>query len=776
METINIIEIKRRIENLINDNYCKEAIKLLEKLLVTFPDDIEIYSMYVVALSMLGNFNEAIAICMKGLDVELDNFDLNYNLACIYEGIGEYSKALTFYALAIEECKDLELRENIDLIIKNIQSKKDYRPQQKIAFFVKVGMDSFLNDIINGLSEEYIVKKIIVTNYNQIDKGMEWADICWFEWCDELIEYGSKHRLATERKIICRLHRYEVFTYYPKNVEWNNVDKLIVVTEHLKEILNSQIPDLNERVNIITINNGVNLEKFQLKERKSGFKLAYVGYIHQRKNPVLLLQIISKLVKKDKRYKLYVAGEFQEDIIELYWNYQIQQMNLQDNVIFEGWQGDINGWLEDKNYILSSSIHESFGYGIAEAMARGIKPVIHNFIFAEEIWNRGSLFNTIDEAVNIITEKKYNSIEYRKFIENNFSLENQMKSIKRLISGDENVKSLDIIMKKYYKGVFGENKIKDITLLVCTYNRSKVLLKDLRKNYKFENVNKIIVDDCSTTDNIKMLQNSTDINDVQTIIYSDINKGIAGSIKEGVKHINTKYMSFCGDDDIIICNEEKNIISDMNLLDDDYAVVIPRYVINLDTSEKLDIGYDRVRYKDLTAAQTLQKFFETGEMEAFMAGTIVNTKYVKGHMAESMFRVSEDYVIMTRVLAQNLNKKIMVSENYAYIRRISSDTLSKTLDTTKLAIHSLSLLIAAYYCVEGNIVSSEDVMNIIYKRCNLLNNIYGFGMDIYKIIDNYLRDKIDKSEFIEILKNDYKISMEEYPKEFELLKARIPYI
>ncbi len=74
----------------------QRSYKTFKKLLVKFPDDIEIYSMYVVALSMLENFNEAIAICMKGLEIELDNFELNYNLACIYENIGKYSKALLF--------------------------------------------------------------------------------------------------------------------------------------------------------------------------------------------------------------------------------------------------------------------------------------------------------------------------------------------------------------------------------------------------------------------------------------------------------------------------------------------------------------------------------------------------------------------------------------------------------------------------------------------------------------------------------------------------------
>lgn len=35
----------------------------------------------------------------------------------------------------------------------------------KIVFFVKLGLDSFLNDIILGLMEEYFVRKIIVIDF-----------------------------------------------------------------------------------------------------------------------------------------------------------------------------------------------------------------------------------------------------------------------------------------------------------------------------------------------------------------------------------------------------------------------------------------------------------------------------------------------------------------------------------------------------------------------------------------------------------------------------------
>lgn len=330
--------------------------------------------------------------------------------------------------------EDYTLNQDINELIEKI--KYEYSTigeKKKIVFFAKHGMDSFLGDIITALSDEYETKKVIVSDYKQIDNGMRWADICWFEWCDELVIYGSRLPIAKEKKIICRLHRYEALTGYPKQVTWENVDKLIIVTKHLLKFLETQIPDISKKVNIVAINNGVNLDKYQFQERKTGFNIAYVGYIHSRKNPVLLLQIMNVLVKDDSRYKLYIAGEFQDPLIELYWNDQINKMNLNDNIIFQGWQSDIGNWLKDKNYILSTSIHESFGYGIAEAMSRGIKPVIHNFIFSNEIWDKKFMFNAVDEAVKMITENDYNSKEYRHFIEKNYSLDNQLTKINSLL-------------------------------------------------------------------------------------------------------------------------------------------------------------------------------------------------------------------------------------------------------------------------------------------------------------------------------------------------------
>jgi glycosyltransferase involved in cell wall biosynthesis len=784
MMEFDIEKIKNQIKELIEHNYYKEAIKFLQVLIEEIPECIEFYSMYVVSLTMKGDIRKAIDIAKKGLAIDLYNFDLLYNLAYLYMNNNELSKALTMYEDALSYCNEIEIQENIKEIIRSLECEYNIEKAKKVVFFSKPGMDSFLKDIIKGLDSEFICIKMEVSANRSIDIGMEWADICWFEWCDELIVYGSKNYLANEKKIICRLHRYEAFTNYPENVVWENVDKLIIVTDHIKGLLVKKIPKIEESVDIITIFNGVDMAKYKLKERKYGFNIAYVGYIHSRKNPTLLLQIIDKLVKIDKKYKLYIAGEFQDSLIELYFNYQIEQMGLQENVVFEGWQDNIDEWLQDKNYILSTSIHESFGYGIAEAMSRGIKPIIHNFIFSKEIWGENYTFNTVDEAINMITDMNYNSNEYRKFIEENYSLEIQIEKIKTTlieISSENNVleKNLGDYIKRTRTKLsesLGFQKIKELTMVIPTYNRAKILEDDLKKGYKLGDQTKIIVDDYSDKNHRKTLNDLNGFKGIQKIIFHNENKGVAASVNTAVNFVKTKYVTFLGDDDIILSYDDKEYNENLKLLDINYNIIIPRYIVNLDPENKLSPGYDRGEFDGVTSSEILKNIFFTGEMYVFNAGAIYTKENVEKSLPNEIFRVSEDYVMLARILASNPYKKIKVSEDYIYVRRISNDTLSKTINFEKLSLHLLSLLISGYYCLKNRILTIDEVINAIRQRGEVLQKLYGYGVDFSEIIIMYIRNELELNELLEIIrKRDFikNLTVENMPKEMIEIKEWI---
>lgn len=307
------------------------------------------------------------------------------------------------------------------------------KERKRIAFFSK-GDDAFLGDIIEELSKISEAQKITIRTQEElklIDQWMEWADICWFEWCDGLIAYGSKLAIAKERKIICRLHSYEAFTGYPSQVNWSCVDQLIFIAEHIQRYVTEAYKVQKEKT--IVIPNGVDMAKWTYKERNPGFRVAYVGYINYKKGPMLLLQTFKAIYDADNRYQFHVAGRFQDRRDSLYFQQMVEEFGLRNNYFFEGWQEDLDQWLDDKDYILCSSVLESQNMSVMQAMAKGVKPVIHNFVGAKGIYKQDYLWNTIGEAVGMITDKNYDSREYKEYIEEKYSLARQSEAVSKMM-------------------------------------------------------------------------------------------------------------------------------------------------------------------------------------------------------------------------------------------------------------------------------------------------------------------------------------------------------
>lgn len=436
-ETEQLALIQEEIKNLIHKGMFTQAKYVIQEYEKMFPITAEIYQMKGFIAFNENQLANAEEFFEKALQLQPQDADTLFNLGCLYEVQGLYNRALQNYKSSLEYCREESLKEELCSKIDMITTEFGHvlvKERKRLAFFsIKKG-DNFLHDIIKELLDEYEVKKVIVENVNQIEPAMQWADICWFEWCDDVIAYASKLVVAREKKIICRIHKYEVFTNNPLQVHWENVDRLIIVEQHIFEVLETLIPDIHSKVNVSVIKNGLDCKKYIYGEKEKGYKLAYIGRLVYDKNPAMMLQIIKKLVDIDKRYKLFVAGEFQlYPQIKYYWDYQIKALNLENHVIFEGWQSDINSWLEDKNYILATSICESFGYFIAEGMAKGIKPIIHNFPGSKYIYPEKYTWNTVDEAVGMVVEGEYESEVYREYIESNYKIEKQMSLIKDLL-------------------------------------------------------------------------------------------------------------------------------------------------------------------------------------------------------------------------------------------------------------------------------------------------------------------------------------------------------
>ena len=312
---------------------------------------------------------------------------------------------------------------------------------KKISFICAAGLDNFIDPIIEGLASDYFVRKFIVTTQQEIYNAIDWGDIIWLEWTNEVAIIGTNYEGIKGKKVIVRLHSYEVFSNMPSQVNWAVVNKLIFVAPHIRDILKESIPDIEKKVKTEVVYNGLDLDNIPFKEREPSFNVAWVGYINYKKNPPMALQVMKRLVDSDKRYILHIAGAYQDLRYKVYLEHMIKEMGLQDNVVFHGWVDDMEGFWKDKNYLLHTSIHEGHSYAIMEAMARGIKPIIHNFRGARELYSNfdssiGVLFNTVEQAADRIITKEYHSEWYRGWIiDKGWTLQNQLKKLREIIGG-----------------------------------------------------------------------------------------------------------------------------------------------------------------------------------------------------------------------------------------------------------------------------------------------------------------------------------------------------
>ena len=310
------------------------------------------------------------------------------------------------------------------------------QPKTKIAILCLPGFQSFLADIVDYLKTKYDIQTCYSNNKQEIESAVQWADVVWLEWANELAIALTNHpTLFDGKRIICRLHSYEAFAGYAGKINWERIDDLIFVVEHIKNIVLQQVPELLSKVKYIHIvPNGVNLNKFPLNEREEGYNLAYIGQINYKKGPMLLLHAFYELVQADNKYRLFIAGNFQDARYQLYFSQMIKEMDLANNIQIDGWVEDISKWLEDKQYIICTSVLEGHPVGIMEAMACGLKPLIHNFVGARSAYPEKYLWNTIPEFVGMVTEDDYNSKGYHQFIKDSYSLDDQLSSIEKIIN------------------------------------------------------------------------------------------------------------------------------------------------------------------------------------------------------------------------------------------------------------------------------------------------------------------------------------------------------
>ncbi len=438
-----------------------EAFAYMQEHLRKFPQDAQALNDAGTVLHCLGRSGEAIQYFLRARIIRPDSPEIVWNLVESYLAVGMPIEVTQLFGdmerMGILNVDVFNRTANICLeqgypgdAIEILLTSLNLWPEQqkvlqpmidiirskrpKISFVNGLKGDvKFLQDIYDFTNHRFSTQFTDFENITDLYELMKTSDICWFEWCTDVVAEASK--LPKVCRNIVRLHRFEAYNNWPSRVRWENIDVLILVgNSYVKDALLKQAPDIENRTKIITIPNGINLDRYKFTQRQKGKNIACIGYLNMRKNPMFLLQCMQKLHYLDSQYKLFFGGFFQDAMLEQYIRYMIKAMGLEDVIFFDGWQSDISSWLADKHYIVSSSIGESQGMGVLEGMACGLKPVIHNFPGADQIFPSEFLFNISEDFCRQITSDAYEPNKYRNFVEETYPLKKQLKNINEIFT------------------------------------------------------------------------------------------------------------------------------------------------------------------------------------------------------------------------------------------------------------------------------------------------------------------------------------------------------
>lgn len=367
--------------------------------------------------------------------------------------------------------------------------------------------------------------------------ALKHCDVAWFEWGDSAITYASK--MPKYCKIVCRMHRYELFNHSYLQVDWKKIDEVIFVSEAMKfrfvETLGNKLPpDL--KISVVA-NLTDHKPILAATPNRNPYHIACVARFAPQKNLVMLLPIMQQLIKKEPRFKIFIAGRVEDKCLYDSFKELISLYELTGNVVICGTiaSNEMSQWYADKSFLLSVSYSEAHPMGIFEGMLAGLKPIVfHAPGGIDEYLPKEYLFINPEDAVNRILDGNAKPEDY-------------------------SAEALILLKKRatpeHYEQIWAVNKHKSflISIIIPCYNREKYLLPAVASalNQRDQNFEVIVVDDGSSD---QSLQTIAHINDPRLIIIRKKHTNAPDTRNCGIENAKGEYIVWLDSDDLLHAN------------------------------------------------------------------------------------------------------------------------------------------------------------------------------------------------------------------------------
>jgi glycosyltransferase involved in cell wall biosynthesis len=214
-------------------------------------------------------------------------------------------------------------------------------------------------------------------------------DVVFFEWASELLAAATQ--LPKSAGIVTRLHRYEMYRWADK-VNWNAVDRIILVTEAKRREFTSRFPRQADK--IVVIPEAVSLQRFQPAAKPFGGDIGILCHLRPRKRVYELILAFHRLNQLRPGFHLHIGGGKAPGFGEYYEAMRalVCKLGLEKDVTFYGHVEQPEEWYPRIDIFISNGYSEGLQVSLLEAIASGCYSLSHFWDGADELMPADTLY------------------------------------------------------------------------------------------------------------------------------------------------------------------------------------------------------------------------------------------------------------------------------------------------------------------------------------------------------------------------------------------------
>jgi glycosyltransferase involved in cell wall biosynthesis len=256
-----------------------------------------------------------------------------------------------------------------------------------------------------------------------------------------------KHTAGTRNVMFLR--RYELFNGCLTKIMWPAVDDLILVNSWIKKEVDQYFKERGIQTRTHLIYNAADPTAWTYKPRTANHRIGMACHVHPKKNLPLAMQILGH-DDLPPHFELHIAGAVQDSCTLEYLNFMGKRLRRKVHIYGEIPRAQLNFWWDQMGFCLSTSISEGNPNNVLEAMAKGIKPLVHSWPGADDQFPEHCIFETAELCVDMINARNtavhpYDSAWYRQIVEERYSLGNIRQAVD--IALQEGAKPKEVIEK-----------------------------------------------------------------------------------------------------------------------------------------------------------------------------------------------------------------------------------------------------------------------------------------------------------------------------------------